>query len=128
MATLKKICPICALVSLTWVTMLALKWLGYDVNNELIAMLMGGSAVGISYVLGAQMQTLSSMASMLWKLIAIPLGFGALYALLQFSWWYAAGAVVAYVCAWILFKNISVVPKDKRGAHDISNALDACCE
>ena len=58
----KKICPICVLVSSTWIILLTLRYFGYRIDESLIAMLMGGSAVGISYVL-ANKFSLSGLAS-----------------------------------------------------------------
>ncbi len=128
MNILKKICPICALVALTWVTMLAFKWQGYEVNNELLAMLMGGSVVGISSVLGTHLNTTSRKSSMLWKLVAIPVGFVVMYALLQFAWSYFAGALVAYVVAWAFFKSTSTASSHPEYLEDITKELDNCCE
>ncbi|HEY4518062.1 MAG TPA: hypothetical protein VJG48_00370, partial [Candidatus Paceibacterota bacterium] len=51
----RRICPICALVSSAWVILLVLRYFGYNVNESLIALLMGGSAVGISYVLAGKL-------------------------------------------------------------------------
>jgi hypothetical protein len=125
MNMIKKICPICALVSLTWIMMFAMKVSGHVVSNELLAMLMGGSVVGISYVLGTRMQT---QHPKLWKLIAIPLGFAAMYALLSFAWLYAAFAVAAYAGTWFVFRNIAMATPDTHRINDITKALDNCCD
>ena len=91
-------------------------------------MLMGGSAVGVSYALGTRLKTSSRSVSMVWKFIAIPLGFSAMYALLRFSWGYAVAATIVFVLAWVLFHGVSARKKDERRVDDISKALDACCE
>lgn len=127
MAPLKKICPICVLVACTWVTMFVLRQFGYNVDEGLLAMLMGGSAVGVSYALGTRLKTSSRSVSMVWKFIAIPLGFSAMYALLRFSWGYAVAATIVFVLAWVLFHGVSARKKDERRVDDISKALDACC-
>jgi hypothetical protein len=129
MTVLKKICPVCALVALTWLVLFAFKLFGYAVNNELLAMLMGGSVVGISYTLGARLRPVFLRPmEMYWKLVTIPLGFMAMYAALQFRWWYAAGAIVAYVLAWALFNGRGTAPKKGHHVEDITKALDSCCE
>ncbi|MEK7579205.1 MAG: hypothetical protein AAB460_01585 [Patescibacteria group bacterium] len=128
MTLLKKICPICALVSLTWMTMLTFKGLGYDIDDALLAMLMGGSVVGISYVLGARTNLTSRVALMYWKLVAIPTGFAVMYALLQFAWGYFAGALVAYSVAWWLFKSASTAPRRSLYMEGITKELNNCCE
>jgi len=124
MNTLKKICPVCALVALTWLTMLVLKWLGYPTNNELIAMLMGGSVVGIAYVLGTRLRITSPM---LWKLISIPLGFITLYALLQFAWGYFLGGLTMYVLVWTIFQATDSKQNNVGHVEDITKKLDSCC-
>jgi len=126
MNLLKKICPICALVFITWVTMLGFRWQGYDVNGELIALLMGGSVVGISYLLGTRMNIPSRRGTM-WKLVAIPIGFAAMYALLQFAWGYFMVAFITYALAYVFFK-VSVVSADQEYVRDITKELDNCCE
>lgn len=125
MAFIRKVCPVCALVALTWLTMLSLKLLGYDVNDELLAMLMGGSVVGITYVLGGRMNAKSPK---LWKLVAIPIGFAAMYALLSFSWGYAVLAFGMYAAAWTFFRGTAVAPHHGRDLGNITKALDNCCE
>lgn len=47
----KKICAICVAVSLTWFSLLVLKWLGFKIDPLVIAILMGQSIVGIMYKL-----------------------------------------------------------------------------
>ena len=125
MTFIRKICLVCALVALTWLTMLSLKLLGYDVNDELLAMLMGGSVVGITYVLSGRMKTASPKS---WKLVAIPVGFAAMYALLSFSWGYAALALGAYAAAWAFFRGTVAASHRGRDLGNITKALDNCCE
>lgn len=43
----KKICAICAAVSLTWLSLLILKFSGFKIDNLVIAILMGQSVVGL---------------------------------------------------------------------------------
>jgi len=50
----KNICALCGAVSLTWVTMLVMYWLGKDVDLLILGVLMGGSAVGFMYYLGTK--------------------------------------------------------------------------
>ena len=127
MTLLRKVCPVCALVALSWLTMLSFKWMGYDVNDELMAMLMGGSIVGVSYVLGTRM-LLAPATAVYWKLIAIPIGFALMYALLSFVWGYVLLAAAAYAAAWVFFRSVSAAPAGNREFKDISKALDNCCD
>ncbi len=129
MTFLKKICPVCAIVVATWLVMFAFKLLGYDVNDELLAMLMGGSAVGISYTLSTRLRPVfRTSMTVYWKLVAIPLGFAAMYAALQFAWWYVAGAAAMYALAWAAFNGMFTVQKNERHSGDVTKALDNCCD
>ncbi len=127
---LKKICPICALVSLVWLTMLIGKWFGYNVNGDLLAMLMGGSAVGISYALAHKL----SARIMAWKSISIPIAFAAMYALFHFAWIYFGLLAGGYVVTWWLFGGIDPV-RGREGSQrpsvsngiDINKELKNCC-
>ncbi len=46
-----KICALCAAVSTTWLGLLGIKLFGFDIDPLIIGILMGGSAVGIMYLL-----------------------------------------------------------------------------
>ena len=124
MKILKKICPVCALISLTWLTLLIIKWLGYEVNNELLALLMGGSAVGISYTLANKLSRLV----MAWKLIAIPFALAGMYALLNFAWGYFLLATMGYLIIWRLFSRITVGSVEpSKNEINIKKELNNCC-
>ena len=43
----RKVCAICAAVSLTWISLLILKLLGFNIDILIIAILMGQSVVGL---------------------------------------------------------------------------------
>lgn len=124
MKILKKICPICALVSLIWLAMLIGKWLGYNVNDDLLAMLMGGSAVGISYVLANRLEN----RVMAWKFISIPIALAAMYALLHFAWGYFLLAMIGYLIVWAGFRGAEAgVVRVGGGEVDIKKELNNCC-
>lgn len=75
-----KICPICAGVSGTWLWMLAAKFLGYEIDLIIPAMLMGGSVVGIAYQ-GERSLEWAGRNPLFWKtavvVIGMPLAFWA---------------------------------------------------
>ena len=72
------VCPICAGVSGTWILILLGRNTGWLMGdwNTVLALLMGGSVVGIAYQLEKKMI----------RAIFIPIGFLAAYALI-ISWW-----------------------------------------
>jgi hypothetical protein len=45
-----KICSICVSISLTWIGLLSLYWLGYVLNTLIIGILMGQSITGVYYL------------------------------------------------------------------------------
>ena len=46
----KKVCAVCAAVSLTWIAILLLKYLGYMIDSLIPAILMGESITGLMYL------------------------------------------------------------------------------
>ena len=53
--TLKvKVCALCAAVSTTWLGLLTMKLIGFEVDPLIVGILMGGSAVGVMYLLEAK--------------------------------------------------------------------------
>ena len=125
MNVLKKTCPICVLVSSTWLILLALRFAGYDVSESLIALLMGGSVVGLSYML---VKHLPHGRVKLWKLLAIPVGFAAAWALLHFSWGYFSLAVLAYFLLWTAMRTGGTEKTKKESPIDITKELEDCCD
>jgi len=126
MEIIKKICPICVLVSGTWLTLLILKWFGYPVSESFLAMLMGGSVVGVSFTLEKKIKG----PVMLWKLLTIPLGFGLMFALISFSWGSFVAQTLAYFLFWFLFRggpNGEVRKSDSSQGSEINNQLKNCC-
>ena len=49
MRIVRPICPICAGVALTWIWLILAYFTGYNFDPMVIAMLMGGSVVGLAY-------------------------------------------------------------------------------
>ena len=86
-----KICPFCAGVALTWLWMLSAYYLGYGTDLTILAMLMGGSVVGISYTL--EKYRAQSLAA---RTIFIVSGFEAVYSLINAEWaWFFASFLIA---------------------------------
>ena len=46
-----KVCAICGAVSITWITLLILKFIGYEIESLILGILMGQSIVGVMYYL-----------------------------------------------------------------------------
>ncbi|MBX4205222.1 MAG: hypothetical protein KW788_03510 [Candidatus Doudnabacteria bacterium] len=67
---LKKICPICAVVVITWTAMLIWMWTGHNVDKTILAILMGMSAGAIGTKYGQ---------NMIWKTLMVILSVPAVW-------------------------------------------------
>jgi len=126
MKILKKVCPICVLVSVTWLTLLILKGFDYQINESFLAMLMGGSVVGVSYVLSRKVRK----SEMWWKLLSIPVGFALMFALLEFNWVSVAIWLTVYFLFWLFFHQghgKQSAELDSSSEVDIEDKLKNCC-
>lgn len=116
-----EICPICAGVFLTWFWLLILKFLNYNFDFLILALLMGGSAVGIAYKLGENIK--SDKKLFLWKLISIPFGFLAFYNLIYFHWlWFILILFLNTILFFLLKDNLN-----NQKVEDIEKKLKNCC-
>lgn len=122
-----KICPICTGVSGTWLWMLAAKFLGYEIDLIIPAMLMGGSVVGIAYQIEKRLPL--NRSPLLWKTLFIPAGFVAIYSIIS-SWW-----TVFIVIATILFimalrfieEPRSRAIKSDKAVEELRKKMKNCC-
>jgi len=86
-------CPICLGVGGTWLWMIVGRSMGYEVDATMLPMLLGGSVVGIAYQIDKRLP--QGRSPLLWKLLFVPAGFVAAYALVAAQWALAAGAAAA---------------------------------
>lgn len=120
MTLLKKICPTCVIVSGTWIVLLALRYLGYGISESFIAMLMGGSAVGISYALAKRV---NPSRDKIWKLLSTAVAFAAMWALLHFAVGYFVLGAIVYLA---LFGVMKISKKEAENV-EIKKQLENCC-
>jgi len=76
-----KICALCAAVLLTWVTLLILKFLGYNIDILIIGILVGQCIMGITCKLEKRMQDKFAIAIM--KISIVIIGTFGAYMLLK---------------------------------------------
>ena len=122
-----KICPICAGVAGTWIWMLAGKFLGYEIDMRIPAMLLGGSVVGIAYQIEKRLP--STRSPILWKMLFIPTGFVAAYSLVSF-WWvgFAAASAFLVICAlWSTRESHRRVAQGRNAVEELENKMKNCC-
>ncbi len=125
-----KICPICAGVSGTWLWMLAAKFLGFQIDLIIPAMLMGGSVVGIAYQLEKKLPAASSgwQTPLLLKTLFIPAGFIAAYGILVQWWIVFLVALVFLLLASFLFLFSGNKPSSQKEAvKELEKKMKDCC-
>lgn len=122
----KKFCPICTAVSVTWLWLLLTYFLGWHVDTLLIALLMGGSVVGIMYQLKRTP----------WAHLYAVMGFSAVYFLLQEHWfWFGIALGLAILLGvWQRPESLSKVyrgkklsPELEKEVKEIEKKLEECC-
>ena len=121
-----KVCPICAGVSGTWLWMLAASLLGYQIDLAIVAMLMGGSVVGIAYQLEKRLS--AGRSPLLWKTLFIPLGFIAVYGVVS-SWWNAAVSSLAVLglLSWVFVMVRPSKAQSTQKVEDLKKKMENCC-
>ena len=111
-----KICPICVGVSGTWIWILAgiyLNLLDAGSWELVVAMLAGGSVVGIAYRLE---EGIPAERRLIWKILFIPSGFIAAYNLILFSWmFFGVSVAVAFLLVLIFGRKF----KSKKSKDEI---------
>lgn len=129
-----RVCPICAGVSLTWGWMLVGVF-----TNQLpitdyqlpIAMLMGGSVVGIAYQAEKlrPLRDASAGKLLLWKTFFMPTGFALVYLALARSWFAAAGAAAALAAIALAFlaKRPNTSRRAPGAVAELEEKMKKCC-
>jgi hypothetical protein len=123
------ICPICAGVFLTWFILLALMLTGKIsafVFQMPIALLMGGSVVGIAYKLESKIKKNKSI--LLFKVLFILFGFGLAYSLVLFnliSIIIFTILLMSSVFSFLNFKNIDSKPN--KDIDELIDKMKNCC-
>ena len=124
-----KICPICAGTSLSWFWMLAgmltnqLPVISYQLP---VAILMGGSVVGIAYQLEKHLP--SNRSPLLWKVIFVPLGFAAVYAITNFLWgaFFPLAVLAVTTALMFLYYPLRAGTENKK-VGQIEKEMENCC-
>lgn len=116
------VCPVCVGVSGTWIWMLAARAVGAPLEDAIILLLMGGSVVGIAYWL--ERRTASS--SMAFKLLFIPAGMLAAWALVMSPWAVFVAAALPGVVSLLLLRQKKHVPRTAN-AKALQERMKQCC-
>ena len=121
-----QVCPICVGVASTWLWMLIGRTYGYAVDATMFSMLLGGSVVGVAYLLEKRLP--QGRSPSLWKALFIPLGFVAAYAIAVPLWGVFAVAAVALVLLAAFFlarPAVSETPSET--VEELKRKMQQCC-
>ena len=108
-----KVCALCASVSTTWLGLLVMKLFGFEIDPLIMGILMGGSAVGIMYLLEKKMSEKYSILKFpflltlftLTYIVLTDFGEGLLiYLIILFLW-------VVFLTVFLMGENVEVFKK-----------------
>lgn len=122
------ICPVCAGVFLTWAWLLSAHFLGYEVNLVVPAMLMGGSVVGIMYKIEKKFSGLPASRLLLWKVMFVPAGFVAAYAVLEQLWVVLILAIASlFLLSFALLSSRACLRRQGESTSGLEKKMENCC-
>ena len=84
------LCPICTGVAGTWLWMVVARQIGVELDGTMLSVLLGGSAVGLSYQLETHLPPGRSV--LLWKSLFFPAALVTAYGIASPDWLVLAGA------------------------------------
>jgi len=124
-----KICPICAGVTLTWLSVFFGMFLGVFSSSDYqlpIAILAGGTVVGLMAKLEKSIQ---EKYFLLWKTVFVVSGFVAVYSLLMEEWWGVIGSIIIGICSTLLCKRYRIIKENSnsKSLKELEEKMKNCC-
>ena len=120
------VCPVCVGVAGTWLWMLAARLGGFAVDTVILAMFLGASVVGIAQWIENRLP--QGRAPLLWKALALPIGFSAAYSLVVEQWIVAGAAIAALAFLAALFlRPARAAPADRAVVAELEERMKKCC-
>ncbi len=124
-----QICPICVGVSLTWIGIiiaLAFNLLPYNSYQLQIAILMGGTVVGLVYKLEKHIKI---NFILIWKTLFVIIGFFTVYNLAISNWLISFVGIILIAIVTFLFKKISKTEllEESKSLKEIQEKMKNCC-
>lgn len=117
----EQFCVICASVFVTWLSLLALLWLGIFEDSLIVALLIGESTVGIYYLVEARVRETLKIFRLPFLLSLI---LGA-YSLITRS--LVSSAILLVLGLWMLFTTIYLY-RNHEGMNTLIKKLVECCK
>ena len=118
-----EVCALCAAVSTTWLGLLVMKLIGFEIDSLIIGILMGGSAVGIMYLLEKKVPKQYGILKLPFLLTL----FAFTYVVLtEFREGPATYLIVLLL--WIVFLTVFLVGENVKAFKEIGKKLIECCK
>lgn len=120
------LCPVCVGVAGTWLWMLAARLAGIAIDGAVLAMLLGASVVGVAQWIETRLP--AGRSPLLWKVLALALGFAAAYGLVAERWLLAlvAVAMLGLVTAYFIWPRRTVAG-DSVAVAQLEERMKKCC-
>ena len=120
------VCPICVGVAGTWLWMLAARLAGFAFDASMLAILLGGSVVGIAYHVEKHLPR--GRSPLLWKTLFLPIGFVAAYGLAIPHWSVLAiTAVVLLLLTAVFFLPRRNPEHNSAAVEKLEREMKKCC-
>lgn len=128
----RKVCAICAAVSLTWISLLVLKLAGFHIDILIIAILMGQSVVGLMVELEKIFEKKKLQKFWLVRILVIIGGTLFVYWLLKEQYSLLLLLVIASflslpVVLTVVTPKESSSKKDKKAISKLEKLMESCC-
>ena len=116
----EQFCVLCSAISLTWLCLLILSWIGRFEDRILLALLMGTSVTGIYYLADAKLESL--------RLFRLPFFLTLLTVAYSLVAWelMEAGPYLFLLALWLLFGLISMYRTSKRMKKLVDRIVECC--
>lgn len=130
-----KVCAVCAGTAGTWIWLLVavtFGWLPFVSYMPVIAILMGGSVVGIAYqgekyLKSGHLPAGQAGSSLLWKALFIPIGFGTVWSVTHFAFGFVIiGALILLSLVW-WFLEFPRKNGDTARTKYLEKEMEQCC-
>ncbi|MCR4260908.1 MAG: hypothetical protein NUV96_01000 [Candidatus Colwellbacteria bacterium] len=118
-----KVCALCAAVSTTWLGLLVMRLIGFEIDPLIIGIFMGGSAVGIMYLLEKKM----SKDYGIFKFPFLLTLFAFIYLVLT-DFREGSAIYLIVLSLWIVFLTLFLVGGSAKIFKEIGKKLIECCK
>ena len=121
-----RFCPICVGVGATWLWMIVARELGHPIDPTMLALLLGGSVVGMANL--TERHLAKGRSPLVWKALFIPTGLIAAYFLAAPLWvpFIVSGLALVLLSGIFLYSPAaSGGPND--AVEDLKKRMQQCC-